>query len=299
MSPFRTILFASDFSERSREAFRVACSLADEKTTRLFVLHAIDPRPEVAVMTASDRSRDFEDRLRACHVPARPVDVTYLARDGEASAVVLDVAERIGADLIVLGTHGRTGLLRLLAGSVAEAVLRQAHCPVLALRGGDKPLPPRHEIQSILVPTDHSPEGRSALTVARELARDLGARLVLLHVTLPVETTPGVPPYPVNLREELEILDTLRWQVEGKDLKSRVETVLRRGDIAAEVLGAAREAAVDLIVMGTHGRTGLRRLLMGSVAEEVVRSAECPVLVVREAVHAPQADPAPVLGAML
>lgn len=286
MSPFRTILLASDFSERSREAFRVACSLADETTTRLFVLHAIEPghegpEPSAEGTPGPTRQHAHEERLRACHAPGRAVDVTYLAREGDPAELILKVSERVGADLIVLGTHGRTGLSRILAGSVAEAVMRQARCPVLALRTpeSEKPRPP--EITAILHPTDHSPECRGALAVARQMARDLGARLCLLHVTLPAETTPGVIPFPVNLREEHEILETLRWQVEGSDLKAPVDVMLRRGDVAGEILRAAREAACDLIVMGTHGRTGVRRILMGSVAEAVLRAAECPVLAVR------------------
>ena len=284
MSPFRTILFASDFSERSREAFRVACSLAAETTTRLFVVHALEPGHPLEV--ASEPSEPGTERevalarLRACHVPGRPIDVSYQVREGAADAVILHTAGEIRADLIALGTHGRTGLPRLLAGSVAEAVLRKAPCPVLALRSTELGARVTQDIQGILHPTDHSEASRGALAVARELARDLGTRLVILHVTLPTDTLPGVIPYDVDLREQHDRLEALRKQLEGSDLKTHVEAMLRRGNTATEILSAARESACDLVVMGTHGRTGLRRLLMGSVAEAVMRASDCPVLVV-------------------
>jgi nucleotide-binding universal stress UspA family protein len=303
MSPFRTILFASDFSERSREAFRVACSLAADSTTRLFVVHVVEPgraTEEASVPAgpaanrpgpeAAQKRRDaLLERLRACHVPGRPIDVSYHVREGVADEVILQMAGEVGADLIALGTHGRTGLPRLLAGSVAEAVLRKAQCPVLALRSTELGARVTQDIQGILHPTDQSEESRGALAVARALARDLGARLVVLHVALPVETVPGVIPYDVHLREEHDRLEALRKQLDGPDLKTPVEAMLRRGKIATEILCAARESGCDLIVMGTHGRTGLRRLLMGSVAEAVVRGGDCPVLVVRGAV--PRPDP--------
>ena len=299
MSPFRTILFASDFSERSREAFRVACSLATETTTRLFVVHVMEPArpieeacdPAEPEAEAGQTGRDaLLERLRACHVPVRPIDVCYHVREGVPDEVIVHMAGEVGADLIVLGTHGRTGLPRLLAGSVAEAVLRRAQCPVLALRSTELGARVTQDIQGILHPTDQSEESRGALAVARAVARDLGARLVILHVTLPVETVPGVIPYDVALREQHDRLEALRKQLDGPDLKTPVEAMLRRGNISTEILSAARESGCNLIVMGTHGRTSLRRLLMGSVAEAVVRGSDCPVLVVRGAV--PRPDPA-------
>ena len=295
MSPFRTILFASDFSERSREAFRVACALAAEATTRVYVLHVVEPAHlheeplgfgDSGVIHPQTEERVVEpdsvkEKLCACHVPNRPIDLVQLVREGEASDVILRVAEELGADLIALGTHGRTGLQRLLAGSVAEAVLRKAKCPVLALRSAELGARVTQDIRGILHATDHSEECRGALLVARGLARDLGVRLVILHVTLPAETLPGVLPYVVDLRQEHAALEALRAQVEGPDLKAPVEVMLRRGNVDIEIRTAARQAECDLIVMGTHGRTGLRRLLMGSVAEAVLRGADCPVLAVR------------------
>lgn len=305
MKPFQTILFGADFSEGSREAFRAACSLAVAGRSRLHVLHVIEPHwvPEEPVPygqavvefydAGGDVGRDevLTRRMREMYAPDTPLDVEYHISEGEAPAEILRMAARIHPDLIVVGTHGRTGLSWLLAGSVATSVVRRATCPVLALHLPEQPRKVE-EIRVILHPTDFSPGCEHSLQVARSLARDLGARLVLLHVvpygfyandmTVPVD--PGV--YREALAEECQLVD-------GPDLKFPAETRLARGDAAEEILRAAAELDCGLIVMGTHGRTGLSRLLMGSVTEYVVPRADCPVLAVKapRAVASPPAEP--------
>lgn len=143
-------------------------------------------------------------------------------------------------------------------------------------------------IRAILYPTDFSPQADCAFPLACALARDYGARLVVLHVK---------PPWPAGLadldaapREPLVQSASLREQLgrlRPKDPSVRMERVLGQGEAATEILAFARELACDLIVMGTHGRTGLSRLLMGSVAEQVLRNASCPVVTVRAPAAAP------------
>src|SRR5262249_28368984 len=136
-------------------------------------------------------------------------------------------------------------------------------------------------IRCILVPTDFSDRAAAALPTARSLARDHGAGLVLLHVA-PIEVVPDaafvVPLDPESSRGPLE---DLRRRLEGPGLKGAVEVVLREGSPADQILTVAREKGCDLIVMGSHGRSGLGRLILGSVAEEVMRKATCPVMVVK------------------
>ncbi len=145
---FQRVLFAADFSESSREAFRVACSLANDESTRLVVLHVIEmvhvaeqpmiygelgvPVPITGDFPAHHQA--LADRMKDLYAPDHPIEVTYLLREGEAAEEVLRVADEEGCDLIVMGTHGRTGLDRLLAGSVAECIMRKARCPVLTVR---------------------------------------------------------------------------------------------------------------------------------------------------------------------
>jgi universal stress protein A len=139
------------------------------------------------------------------------------------------------------------------------------------------------EMATILYPTDFSANAEAALALASALAREGHGRLVVLHVERPplatLGGTAGVPPLPTEydrqrLEEQLQRIKPLRPGI-------AVEHRLEYGDPASVILKTAQEVGTDLIVMGTHGRTGLRRLLMGSVAEQVVRKASCPVLTVR------------------
>ena len=135
-------------------------------------------------------------------------------------------------------------------------------------------------IQIVLHPTDYSERSEFAFRIACSLARDYRAKLILLHVALRSVTVEGeaaiAPRSEEYFQEQREILERVSVPAEA-----RVERQLGEGDPAVEILRAAQAVKADLIVMGTHGRTGLSRLLMGSVAEQIVRKAPCPVLTVR------------------
>ena len=147
-------------------------------------------------------------------------------------------------------------------------------------------------IHKILYPTDLSEQSQAAFEVARALARDHNAGLHVLHV-MPLSIAygegfvlPPVPEHTVELKEQLEKLDP-------HDPAIPFTSHLTEGDPALEIIERAKDLGCDLIVMGTHGRSGLRRLLMGSVAEEVVRKAHCPVITVKfPAPAAARAEPA-------
>lgn len=295
MKPFQTILIGADFSEGSREAFRAACSLAAPGQTRFHVLHIIEPHwvPEEPVpygqvvpgfygSSVEDREREvLLARMREMYAPCEPVDVEYQLEEGEAARGILRVADQLRPDLIVVGTHGRTGLSWLLAGSVATLVVRHAECPVLALHQPEHERPRKAEgIRVILHPTDFSKGCETSLRTARGLARNLGARLVLFHV-VPFGVYASEMSVPIDPEAYREALDEERRLIDGADLKYPVETRMAQGDAAEEILRAAAELDADLIVMGTHGRTGLGRLFLGSVTEYVMPRAECPVLAVK------------------
>lgn len=145
---FRTIIFAADFSDRSRKAFDVACLMAREEATRLIVLHVVEPLPvnetmvgvgEMGVPLFVPEKRPIDSdalmkTLRETYTPGQAIAVEYRITEGDAAAEVLRLAEETKCDLIAMGTHGRTGLERLVVGSVAETVMRKAHCPVLTVR---------------------------------------------------------------------------------------------------------------------------------------------------------------------
>jgi nucleotide-binding universal stress UspA family protein len=138
-------------------------------------------------------------------------------------------------------------------------------------------------IRTVLHPTDFSTNSETAFRIACSLARDYGARFILLHVDVPpivlVNEGLGIP-QPAGPGDDTRLKDKLE-QLKAPDPKVRVEHVLVKGDPTSEILRVAQENKADVIVMGTHGRTGLGRLLMGSVAEQVVRKAPCPVVTVK------------------
>lgn len=294
MSSFDTILIAADFSEASREAFGAACSLARGGGSRLYVLNVMEPRyePEPTTFLGDQTARflrvardpseheSIKEQLREAYAPEQPQEVTYLATEGEAAEEILRASEEFGCELIVLGTHGRKGIRRLLAGSVAEAVLRRAKCPVLALRSQNGPRKDK-PIQVILHPTDFSEASEAPLQVARLLARDFGSRLVLLYVMPTQLVVDGMMAVGIDPQAELDSLEVIRSRIDGPDLKHPVEVRLENGSAAFQILEVAENIGADLIVMGTHGRSGVGRLLMGSEAETVLRRADCPVLAVK------------------
>src|SRR5262249_46020798 len=156
-------------------------------------------------------------------------------REGEIPAEILRMAAEVGADLIVMGTHGRTGLRRLLAGSIATAVLREAHCPVLALRSPAGTHQAK-DIQVILHPTDFSEGYAAALQVARSLAGDLGARLIILHVAPVAMPMDGSMAAEIDPQSYRDALVGIRDRLDGPDMKYRVEARLGRGFDREEIL---------------------------------------------------------------
>jgi nucleotide-binding universal stress UspA family protein len=145
-------------------------------------------------------------------------------------------------------------------------------------------------IKAILHPTDFSPHSELPFSIACRVARDSGAKLIVLHVleqpVLPYAGVAMAPPTPRPSEDELASLRDRLGRMQPRDPAVGVEHRLVEGDPAAAILQVARETECELIVMGTHGRSGLSRLLMGSVAEKVVRDATCPVLTVKTPLRA-------------
>ncbi|MBI2807935.1 MAG: universal stress protein [Planctomycetes bacterium] len=140
MLPFKTILFATDFSPASSVAFGVASALARDYKARLIALHVIEPvqmgfSEFGAYVGPEEDSGEALARLHAIKAPTTTVALEHRLIDGDPANVIVETAAEAGADVIVMGTHGRTGFTRLIMGSVAEEVLRKAPCPVLTVRG--------------------------------------------------------------------------------------------------------------------------------------------------------------------
>jgi nucleotide-binding universal stress UspA family protein len=201
---------------------------------------------------------------------------------------ILNYAAEVGADLIVMGTHGRHGADRLVHGSSSEYVLRRATCPVLLV-------PPTAASRNLIggrvvVAHDFSPPAATALVGGRMMARTLGMPLDVLHV---VEVTYVPSPFgPVAAPIDYEALREksirlLAAVTAGEPYARPVATI---GNPVSELVEYGREKSAGLIVLGSHGRRGVSRLLLGSVAEGVARRAPCPVLIVPASRHVEASD---------
>ena len=168
MVPTRHILYATDFSEASLAAFQVACSLSREPGSQLLVLHVLVPPATVlemerAFLAPEERFKHAMDELLRLRPAEEGTLTDYLLRQGEPAEEILRAAEERDCDFIVLGTHGRSGLGRVIMGSVAEAVLRRATCPVITMRSGASLQP----LRTVLYATDLSESADRAFPVAR------------------------------------------------------------------------------------------------------------------------------------
>jgi nucleotide-binding universal stress UspA family protein len=224
-----------------------------------------------------------EDGGSASPVRFEPVVV----RDIAAAPAIVTYAQEQDIDLIVMGTHGRRGIRRLLLGSTAEEVVRTAPCPVLTTRPPETPAAALDGINAILVPVDFSRHARTALRHAKALAALYHTRLDLLHVIEeqmhPAFYNTGVwSIYDVvpNIEgKALEELETFYEETKGPRIDAAYH--VRHGQAAHEIAVFAREQDSDLVVMATHGLRGLEHFLLGSVAEKVVRRSPVPVFTVK------------------
>lgn len=288
---FMKILCPTDFSAGADRALRVAARLATESDAELVVAHAwyipatgytleLPFPPYVTQEIVDDAQRGLDEAVRAATAAgAKHVSDKLLA--GVPWAQIVDHLEQQAFDLCVIGTQGRTGLARILLGSVAEQVVRHAPCSVLAVRPDTDAKPFEH----VLIPTDFSKHAQHALEVASMIVAPQGS-ITLLHVVeVPVAFSGGVGS--ADLARQLDAYAVTALEDTAERLRANtaatVKTRTRIGYPGAQALAVVEEdRTIDLVVMGSHGRTGIKRVLMGSVAEKVVRHARCPVLVARK-----------------
>jgi len=289
MQNLKRVCAGTNFSPEADLAVQSALTLARATGAHLDVLHVIH-RPAL-YQRVLQRHPHNEEELRAQALdhlrqaaggPAfAGVDVAHHVRVGTPFAELIAGCGELGAGLLVVGARKRSALTDLLLGSTAERVLRKAAVPVLLAR---RALPAKPAC--ILAPTDFSDASRLAMGEAIALARRWGARLVLLHVIEPIvqayawaSDLAGGEIYviePAELQPEWDAL------ISGLDLNGVTwEQQTIKGEVSSTVHAAAQSLAADLIVMGTHGRTGLTHALLGSVAEGVARVADTCVLTVR------------------
>ncbi len=285
------ILCPVDYSAPSQAALRVAARLAAANGSELVVAHAFH-FPAVAAAnetqlpgTSIRLVLDEEKRgLDAAVHEARQLGATKVTSEfleGSPWQQLVDLGAARNVDLIVLGTHGRTGLKRLVIGSVAEKVARHAVSSVLVIRGN--PDGPRFD--HVLCPIDLGEDSSQIVERAEYLAQPNGAGIDLLHaVQLPLAASGD--PMLVDHITAMDARATEQLERYADEVRGRKQVAVRSevlsGNPSELILGKAEEdRTIDLIAVGSHGRTGLSRLVMGSVAENLVRHAPCSVVVIR------------------
>jgi nucleotide-binding universal stress UspA family protein len=298
--PVRTILVPLDGSKLARQAVPFAAVLAKALGARLHLLSVQDDdQTDLAFFYQTHAlriSQEIQLRLaRYLELVQRGLTRQGVAVDtevvnGQPAAEIVRAVERTQAGLIALSTHGRSGLGRWAQGSVAEQVLRAAPVPALVLRPGARPPGGQPAIDRVLVPLDGSAAGEAALPLAGEIAAATGARVTLAQVVPSVADLAFGPLFdvlPANLEEVAQQAAEgyLKDTAAKLGLTGSVAWAVLRGDPARHLLQLAEDGAYDLIVMATHGRTGLRRALLGSVAARVMRDAGRPVVLVRPPGH--------------
>ncbi len=297
MLQINRILCPVDLSDSSRHAITHAVMMAKWYKARITALHVCNPvvvpstdfvvagTPSVALLTEAE-VEDVNAQILRWFGSVEPVQIDVVIDNGNVANRVLDRALSLPADLIVMGTHGAGGFEHLVLGSVAEKVLRKATCPVMTV-------PPQSRTTSkvpfkrLLCPVDFSESSLSALQFGFSIAQESDAELTILHV---FEWLPGdealtnrpinVPEYRRQLEHDFDeklhalVPDSVRdW--------CRPRTRTAHGKAYREILAAATEENVDLIVMGVQGRNALDLMLFGSTTNQVVRRATCPVLTLR------------------
>jgi nucleotide-binding universal stress UspA family protein len=298
MTRITRILVPTDFSATSDEALAYAKRLAEQFQASLHLVHVFEDPFASAAFAAEmyaplppslrqDLLRSIEQQLDQRLAGDRAkYNATVETIVGQPAKAIVNYAAAAGVDLIVMGTHGRGGVAHALLGSVAERVVRTAPCPVLTIREA-----PPNVVTRILVPTDFSATSDAALDAAYLLATSFNAELQLLHVLDDPFLTEGLAAEAyiteapalrtAMLRDAQERLS--RRAVSRHPGLVRIGTEVLFGHGAKTIVEYAAQRSTDAIVMGTHGRTGVAHVLLGSIAERVVRTAPCPVLTVRHA----------------
>jgi nucleotide-binding universal stress UspA family protein len=295
----KTILVPLDGSALAEEALPYACALSVPTAARLILMRA-----SYALHTA-ELLKLAEDYLapHVLNLRQRGFEADSVVFDGEAGPGIVEEAARCHADLVVMATHGRTGPRHWILGSVAEAVLAACSVPVLLVRAWQQPKTALllEEQPRLLVPLDGSTFAEAVLPTATALADDLGAELVLTRVEAPPQgvqhTDDGrVLAYVDQQEAMLQFEDqTYLAEVAGRVTSTSPELTIRT-DVrfakpAPGIVQAAESRDAALVVMATHGRTGIDRVRLGSVAGQTLRDGAVPlVLVGPGAVHTTRAD---------
>lgn len=287
MLTIQRVLFTTDFSDGAARAFPRAAALAERHDAELHILNVTGSESETDRTLPVSLSILKEWLGSSSQVPETDLAaLTIVQKQIEAdtpSERIIGYVEDENIDLVVISTHGRRGVQRMLLGSVTEEVVRKAPCPVLTVRSDAEPSA-TDRVRRILVPVDFSDHARVALQHAKEIALTYGAEIHLLHVVEEVvyPSAYGVePPLQPTQQTLLRVEKTLGTMAREELNEDHVHVSVKIGYAPLTILEYAHNTDIDLVVIATHGRTGLDRFLIGSVAQRVIRRSPTPVFVVK------------------
>lgn len=284
---FQKILVPLDGSDLAERVLLSAVRFAEGMGATLILLTVVSPLPRrdgSDPVTQTVQSYAYEAGLYLKGVRSRlhptTVEIETAVITGSPANTIISYARQHNVSLILMSTHGRSGLTRWTFGRVAEKVLRRAPCPTIILRSRQEIVPAA--IKRILVPLDGSPLAEQVLGPTRRIAAALDAELLLLHV---IEPTPfsgigeDLAKTAGQATEEQAYLETAQARLASAGLKVQAE--LRHGSAADTIIDYAEEQAVDLIVLSNVGSSGLQLWVFGSIAERVMKGANCATMLFR------------------
>ncbi len=292
---YTAILVPVDGSKLAERALSLAIPLAEQHGARLVLAHVhaavlpltagggVPMRDAALDLAERDAARAYLERLTARIGKLARTHVEGVFREGRVVPTLVAAAQELRASLIVMSTHGRGGFQRFWLGSVADAVMRHAHVPVLLVRGA-RPVAKRLQgappFARAVVPLDGSPRAEAALAAAQVLLHGGPARVTLVHVVHPMSAVAAANLKRDHEREVVEeYLAPLAARTSSAALEVRHE-VRVDANVARVILEAVERHDADVITIAGQGLTGVQRLLVGSVADKLIRTAAVPVLVV-------------------
>ncbi|SEO68847.1 Nucleotide-binding universal stress protein, UspA family [Halorientalis persicus] len=287
---YERILIPTDGSDHAIRAAEHAMALARAFDASVRVIGVVDIQDSAGPFNAGGVDDAFVETLHS--QASESIEAVEALTDqrvetdiieGTPANCIADDAAEFDADLIVMGTHGRTGVHRYVVGSVTERVVRLADAPVLTARAGVE-LGPAGGCDDVLIPTDGSDLASVAVEHGIAIAEQFDARVHAVSIVdvgdlaMRVEYTPPTEALERVRDQRTEATEAIADRAREAGLE--VRTAVREGFPAEDLIEYADEEGIDLLAMGTHGRTGLNRFLLGSTTERIIRHADAPVLAV-------------------
>jgi nucleotide-binding universal stress UspA family protein len=277
---YKKIIVPIDFSQTSKVALRAAADQAAHSKATLLVLHVLPVLIGGRFLPNTSLRKTAQHDLQVlCQKYARHVQHKFFIDEGSAFQVICKTAESERADVIMMSTHGYTGYKHTLLGSTTERVIRYAPCPTFVI--GAHIRSPRATFKNILVPVDFSRSTKPLIKFTQKFAKAYNARISLLHVVELPLYPPQEGPSMDSLKKEMQIQARRKIKTLAKSIPAKMlgSVNIRVGDAFDEIAAEGRSKKSDLILISTHGYTGIQHMLLGSTTEKVLRSSPCPVLV--------------------